>query len=320
MPQDSLRVLDSKDMIPTPNSHISPVEWQTVCWILIALAMNTMAQPAGRVCGISSRYRTYARCSPIVCAADMVSIVTRLLITCFYLRTSPVTALRMLKAERYKDVEPIEGIRVIEQYTWLRWVYFILGALPQAIKLMSFRGTPWTQVVGLIFLVSFIIVEMIVIFVPAEDVRSTMPISRTTTLWPSHRRSRTPDSNDKMLRLAEACDSCIILFGGTSYIVLLGIWSYQLPQKMPAFFGLAYPVFLIGIFFLDRLHQYYPQLTQNLLLSFPSTENPSQLEVDQWAWNFFCFFISILVTCIAGYSLFWDSSGTENPAWTIAFG
>jgi len=48
--------------------------------------------------------------------------------------------------------------------TWLRWLFFVLGTLPQAIKLMVMSGVPWTKAWGLMLLSSFLLVEMLVVF------------------------------------------------------------------------------------------------------------------------------------------------------------
>ena len=49
---------------PSPSS---PVTWHVAFWALLALALNSMAQPAGRICGHPSRYRIYLASSPIIC-------------------------------------------------------------------------------------------------------------------------------------------------------------------------------------------------------------------------------------------------------------
>ncbi len=47
-----------------------------------------------------------------------------------------------------------EGVQSIERMTWLRWLWFILGTLPPAIKLFSMTGVRWEQAWGLMFLSS----------------------------------------------------------------------------------------------------------------------------------------------------------------------
>jgi hypothetical protein len=52
-----------------------------------------MVQPAGRICGLPSRYRIYLASSPIVCAADAALAVVRLASTAII---RPQTAARLL--------------------------------------------------------------------------------------------------------------------------------------------------------------------------------------------------------------------------------
>jgi hypothetical protein len=135
-----------------------------------------MAQPGGRVCGLPSRYRTYLRCSPLLCVADALSVITRLLVSTTYLRQSPLEAVRILLHSRFNGPDhtdeqaspsrrreallaeleeaEAEGIQSLEKMTWLRWTWFILGTLPAAIKLASVKGVPWAQAWGMMFLSS----------------------------------------------------------------------------------------------------------------------------------------------------------------------
>jgi hypothetical protein len=52
---------------------------------------------------------------------------------------------------------------------WPRWIFFVMGTLPTGIKLASFEGTPWTKVWGMMFLSSFIVIEIAVILGQAGD-------------------------------------------------------------------------------------------------------------------------------------------------------
>lgn len=80
-----------------------PASWQTIFWILVNLAIGAMVQPGGRICGFPSRYRTYLRCSPLICGADMLSIVIRLLVTIIYLRLSLLESVGILLYDRFDN-------------------------------------------------------------------------------------------------------------------------------------------------------------------------------------------------------------------------
>ena len=122
----------------------SPASWQTIFWILVALSINAMAQPGGRICGLPSRYQTYLRCSPFICAADMLSIIMRLLVFTLYQRLPTREALGVLLHERFNNSDYIwgqrrrslnlqapptnsegdeaDGVQSLERMTWLRWL------------------------------------------------------------------------------------------------------------------------------------------------------------------------------------------------------
>ncbi|KAG9233043.1 hypothetical protein BJ875DRAFT_379396, partial [Amylocarpus encephaloides] len=149
----------------------SPVSWQTIFWTLIPLAISAMSQPGGRVCGLPSRYRTYLRCSPLFCLADVAAIVTRLGVISGYHSLPFSTAVAVVIHERYTDcattVEINEGeshaSESLEKMTWLRWLWFLLGTLPPAIKLMSMRGVGWVQAWGMMFLISWMGNELLIL-------------------------------------------------------------------------------------------------------------------------------------------------------------
>ena len=155
----------------TPAS--SQVSWETAFWTLVPLAVNVMAQPCGRILGRETRYWTYLRCLPIMCAADSLSIIIRLgiygsgFLAKRRVRLPFWERLKLVIHHRFHDEnedEDAEGIRAMGRMTLLRWLFFIFGTLPQAIKLLAFEGTPWTKTWGVMFLVSFIMVEALVVF------------------------------------------------------------------------------------------------------------------------------------------------------------
>jgi hypothetical protein len=69
------------------------------------LVTNVMTQPSGRVLSLTSRYRTYLRSSPIICALDALAFLLRVFITPCLLPMSLHQALKTTIRERYKDIE-----------------------------------------------------------------------------------------------------------------------------------------------------------------------------------------------------------------------
>jgi hypothetical protein len=144
---------------------ISHVSWQTAYWTLIPLAINTMSQPSGRVCGLPSKHCTYLRCCPLLCAADSLSIFIHL--TLFSAAFPFKDGVRLLIHYRFDDNKDNDNeggdIRAIQKLTFIRWMFFVFGTLGPGIKLMAMEGVPWTKAWGVMFLLSFVMVEALVI-------------------------------------------------------------------------------------------------------------------------------------------------------------
>ena len=94
------------------------------------------------------------------------------------------------------DDEEAETLHSLETMTWLRWLWFILGTLPPAIKLMSMRGVPWEQAWGMMFLTSWIINESLTIYAATHHTFFT--ISRGGRIsWPGF------EQMDKVISISE---------------------------------------------------------------------------------------------------------------------
>lgn len=139
---------------------LNEISWQSAFWSLPPLAINTMMQPTGRVCGFDPSLRTYLRASPIICAFDTITILTRFIAYRRLGFSSPLAAKKILNARGHneEDNEP-GGIRILEQVLFLRCVWFIVGVLPQVIKLSACSGIPWTQLWACFYLSSFLVLE-----------------------------------------------------------------------------------------------------------------------------------------------------------------
>jgi hypothetical protein len=219
-------------------------------WTLMPLAVNSMAQPGRRICGLPNRYRTYLRCSPLLCAADSVSIIMRLAVSTTYHCQSFSEAVGMLLHERFNsddlaeefleavrkrfsdddlaedrsdqplpleelglrldddlsgdsvdlrsDDDQAESVPSLEKMTWLRWLWFTLGTLPSAIKLMSMKGVPWEQAWGMMFLSSWVLNEGLIIFASLNQAFFTKspsgqiswPGFEQETLSPAYKKAR----------------------------------------------------------------------------------------------------------------------------------
>jgi hypothetical protein len=101
------------------------------------------------------------RSSPIFCGFDALAIIIRIIV---YLvnRITPFRAIQSTVAARFDDIDDeLEGLQMLEKLTFVRWVLFVL-TLTQSIKLFALGGVPWSKGWGCLFLVSFVVVELVV--------------------------------------------------------------------------------------------------------------------------------------------------------------
>lgn len=140
-------------------SHLS---WQTAFWCLTAVALNTMAQPAGRILGLNSDYSFYIRASPLVCLHSIMGTV-------FYLITDIIAGHSFADATlrwesrrfgefRDRDEPSLENLR---SNTTARLALFVLSALLPAIKLYSCHGVEFTQTICTVYLTCFVLDEVL---------------------------------------------------------------------------------------------------------------------------------------------------------------
>lgn len=155
-----------------PHPTDPKVTWSNVYWVLVVLAISAMVEPTGRVCGFPPCVRIYLRSSPLVCAADFVSMAVRLVAYYFFSSSPPhpVTsfsgALSRVVHARHAGVaalphaslavsepsnNPAPG-QVLEPGLFFRVILFVLGML-QSVKLFAFSGVPISQAWGAMFVV-----------------------------------------------------------------------------------------------------------------------------------------------------------------------
>jgi hypothetical protein len=99
-------------------------------------------------------------------------MIARFLVSTSYLRLSPRQACQLVILGR-SDATSLEGRQSVlhltsepspelatESSKWPRGIFFIIGTLPAAIKLASFSGMPWTKAWGMMFVTSFVVIEL----------------------------------------------------------------------------------------------------------------------------------------------------------------
>ena len=125
-----------------------------------------MCQPCGRVLGLPSRFGFYLNSSPIVCVANALGIILKILWRSIS-EQSVNAAAELTANEIFEDVEsPGHHDALIERQNMrrVRYIVFLLGALSQIIKLYGLTGIPVTKLCASGFLGSFCIIEIVMLW------------------------------------------------------------------------------------------------------------------------------------------------------------
>ncbi|GMF76543.1 unnamed protein product [Aspergillus oryzae] len=174
---------------PSPEN----VKWQTTWFALVSLGLAAMMQPCGNVLGQRTKnHRFYIRASPVVCAADMVQFIAFVLLG---FSPDPQVWLRNVKFELRERFEGESGAKdreAAENAIIIRWILMIMGAYVfQVIKLVAMRGVPWTQAWAMMFVISILFGEILILlvhFLNLDDGSTSTP-----PLWRSYRFSNAVD-------------------------------------------------------------------------------------------------------------------------------
>jgi hypothetical protein len=143
------------------------VAWTTILYALIGFSLNTMLQPAGTVCGGPPSLGFMLKSSPIVCLIDTVYMCCKLLQyywTSQSLKTAHVRLLR-LRYQPWDDgnVDKTDVIGQVQNDQAVRIIVFCLS-LPQMIRFYAFHGLAWSKSIASLYLASFVIVELLVVW------------------------------------------------------------------------------------------------------------------------------------------------------------
>jgi len=279
----------------------------------VTLAVCAMSQPAGKVCGASSRFGIYLRSSPLFCFADILSVLIRLAPTSFRHQVSPVQSVERLIVERFDGAPTDENLKAMRSAMWARWVFFVLGGLPQAVKLYSFRGLVWTKILGSIFLASILMIEVlnsIYLFRLCGNSRAILLVR----------------SNDAAELYGKLYDLCLFILS------LVCTWLFMffvLISGCDSFFKLAfYQSYrdhhagykdMLDISILTSINLFGIGLVIFYLRPVLELLYPDAI-VRRRHRPFIAFCLANLILCAISYWLFYDPEGTENPGWTAVFG
>lgn len=121
-----------------------------------------MSQPSGRVCDAPAHVGFWMRVSPVICVADTIAMAGRM-VWYFESQGSFDAAIDRIITERFYFDDPSpDTLASFRHNAPLRWVAFAL-AIFQAAKLFATSGLVWIKVWTAMYLLSFLVTEMLVV-------------------------------------------------------------------------------------------------------------------------------------------------------------
>jgi uncharacterized membrane protein YiaA len=165
-----------------------PVAWQFIFFALVTFCINTMAQPAGAVCGGEPSLGSMLRCSPVICLVDTCYMMCRL--TVFYLhpkrrpgehlngaKRCQQAHFRLLRL-RYQpwaagETAGVDAVVNLQQQKVLRTIGITLIGVGAA-KFLSSEGLYWSKAIAVLHLGSFAFVELLLIWPRGDEFALTV--------------------------------------------------------------------------------------------------------------------------------------------------
>ncbi|KAF4635514.1 hypothetical protein G7Y89_g2570 [Cudoniella acicularis] len=223
------------------------------------------------------------------------------------------------------DGEPSERLEDVRNGTWMRWLPFVLGPLPQIVRLASFTGVPWTKASGFSFLLSWLLIEILIL--TGRDQSPTNQTHQDASVYFSRGYRSFPSSHGNCLQFSLNSRNTFrlifdVFFPGVHPLLKAVPRIALVVTLMGESIGI---VCMVGLTF-SFLGGMYPIIGQNLMLVFPEAPvsgGSGALVPDDEADEVdvaFMFFLHNFLTCVMGYFVFYSSSGTVNPGWTVVFG
>ena len=127
-------------------------------WGVVAIALNSVLQPAGRICGGTDS--PALRLSPPFQIANAISIIHHSVRLSFAIGLPFRTALGVV-VEQVGLYENRSGITEPERHFYFRTLVFIFGALPTLVKALAIQGDLVSFFLVLGFFVPFVVLESI---------------------------------------------------------------------------------------------------------------------------------------------------------------
>ncbi|KAJ5633229.1 hypothetical protein N7490_009568 [Penicillium lividum] len=258
-----------------------------------------MTQPCGSILCMKSRnHRFYIRASPIVCIADVIQFTLFVLLGS---SRNPKVWLLNIKFELKERFQGESGARdkeAADNSILMRWILMILGASQfQAIKLMAMEGIPWTQAWAMMFGISIVFGEVLILL--TRFLKLDGSSANTIPAWRRYTLSNTLDYVAPL----------VVLIAFFTSMVSIAIFYIGLFDGNP---GLLNELGLISIIATIAISVVVlvPKITPRAIFRVNSSEGSLAV-------------VLAFYTLLAGilyYGVTYDSSGTVNPDWTGIFG
>ena len=150
---------------------------------LDSYALNSMTQPAGEITELLHAQQSfYFRASPLVCLADGLEVLLRYV---FYLTVLhwPGKVSRHITNMRTQAPNNVPlRLRSLQDNMLFRYVVFIIGALPRAVKLFACTGFLLPKLLAGMFLGSFVILELLLVLPAATRTHEQQDIGEAELL------------------------------------------------------------------------------------------------------------------------------------------
>ncbi|KAK5124112.1 hypothetical protein LTR85_001815 [Meristemomyces frigidus] len=146
-------------------ANTDTMSWQSLFWAIVPIALNAMSQPSGRILGHPSTMNFTLRCSPVLCAASAIDSIVRVIAYTISEGSFP-DGVKLFTAVRFSDRRNDDdgSFNSMRKNTLFRTLLFVLGVVPQLVKIYATRGIPWTLAWCTAFLATYVVDQVIVLF------------------------------------------------------------------------------------------------------------------------------------------------------------
>ncbi|KAL8750498.1 MAG: hypothetical protein Q9199_007028 [Rusavskia elegans] len=309
-----------------------------------------MTQPAGRIAiNITAEHSFYLRASPFLCVLEAFAVLFRF--ACLTIRTgNPRMAInRIARAKLHisTDVGRTQ-LQELQNNDIFRAMLFLLGVLPQAVKVYACKGIPASQIWASLYLGSWAVLELLVV----------IPARYGAVEDPEHPNSeRTSFSIDPLVELIcyiaiHYCDFMALHFMYTrvekerqthnptiswrDHVASFGVAAFYLLLLCARITGLGlalfetfmycfYTFFLLDFNLSERLWLFALRSGRFLAVigvdkSIMGGLSDLPLLKEYTRIGSVAFFLMHILTAVGSYGFMYDPVGTSKPAWTEYLG